>query len=151
VVLSILFSAATRWPTTYLCKKEKRLNWHPAAVGVWWLSAWEGSGRRSWAGRHNRCSLQSASGSLWTPCYWPWQTETERGKFSSLCVNTGCSSLFRYSQQLLQCPLLERLVGAVHDVGIEVVGSVVLNNIANVPDHWVVMVTPLKVLKKPEN
>lgn len=66
-------------------------------------------------------------------------------------MNTGCSSLFRYSQQLLQCPLLERLVGAVHDVGIEVVGSVVLNNIANVPDHWVVMVTPLKVLKKPEN
>lgn len=40
-----------------------------------------------------------------------------------------------YSQQLLQRPLLEGLVGAVDNVGFKVVGSVVLNNIANVPDH----------------
>lgn len=56
-----------------------------------------------------------------------------------------------YSQQHLQRPLLESLVGAVDNVGFKVVGSVVLNNIANVPDHWIVIVTPLKVLKKPEN
>ena len=31
------------------------------------------------------------------------------------------------------------------------VGSVVLNNITNVPDYRVVIVTPFKVLKKPEN
>lgn len=48
-----------------------------------------------------------------------------------------------YSQQLLQRPLLEGLVGAVDNVGLKVVGSVVLNNIANVPDHWIVIVTPL--------
>lgn len=48
-----------------------------------------------------------------------------------------------YSQQHLQRPLLEGLVGAVDNVGLKVVGSVVLNNIANVPDHWIVIVTPL--------
>lgn len=57
----------------------------------------------------------------------------------------------RYSQQPLQRPLLERLVGAVDDVGLEVVSGVVLNNIANVPDHWVVIVTPFEILKKPDN
>lgn len=62
-------------------------------------------------------------------------------------VSVYCS----YSQQFLQRPLLEGLVRAVHDVGLKVVGSVVLNNIANVPDHWIVIVTPFKVLKKTEN
>lgn len=56
-----------------------------------------------------------------------------------------------YSQQLLQRPLLEGLVGAVDNIWLKVVGSVVLDNIANVPDHWIVIVTALKVLKKPEN
>lgn len=57
-------------------------------------------------------------------------------------------TLVVHSQELLQCPLLEGLVGAVDDVRLKVVGGVVLNNIANVPDHWVVIVTPLKILKK---
>lgn len=77
----------------------------------------------------------------------------ERGKFSSSCCLLqklvtvhGC-----HSQQLLQRPLLEGLVGAVDNVGLKVVRGVVLNNIANVPDHRIVIVTPLKVLKKPEN
>lgn len=55
------------------------------------------------------------------------------------------------SQQLLQRPLLEGLVGAVDDVGLKVVRGVVLDDIADVPDHWIVIVTPLEVLKKPEN
>lgn len=55
------------------------------------------------------------------------------------------------SQQLLQCPLLEGLVGAVDDVGLKVVRGVVLDDIADVPDHGIVIVTPLEVLKKPEN
>lgn len=68
------------------------------------------------------------------------------------CRNsTACYSLFGHSQQLLQRPLLEGLIGAVDDVWLKVVGSVVLNNIANVPDHWVVIVTPFKILKKTEN
>lgn len=68
------------------------------------------------------------------------------------CRNSACYGfLLCYSHQLLQRPLLEGLVGAVDNVGLKVVGSVVLNNITNVPDHWVVIVTPLKVLKKPGN
>lgn len=63
------------------------------------------------------------------------------------CIPAQCCN----SQQLLQRPLLEGLVGAVDDVGLKVVRGVVLNNIANVPDHWIVIVTPLQVLKKPEN
>lgn len=55
------------------------------------------------------------------------------------------------SQQLLQRPLLEGLVGAVDDVGLKVVRGVVLDNIADVPDHGIVIVTPLEVLKKPDN
>lgn len=54
-----------------------------------------------------------------------------------------------YSQQLLQRPLLEGLVGAVHDVGLKVVGGVVLHYVADVPDHHVVLVTPFKVVEKP--
>lgn len=53
------------------------------------------------------------------------------------------------SQQLLQGPLLEGLVGAVHDVGLKVVDRVVLHDVADVPDQRVVVVTPLQVLKKP--
>lgn len=54
-----------------------------------------------------------------------------------------------YSQQLLQRPLLEGLVGAVDDVGFEVIGSVVLNDVANVPYDRVLIVTPFQVLKEP--
>lgn len=54
-------------------------------------------------------------------------------------------------QQLLQRPLLEGLVGAVDDVGLEVVRGVVLDDVADVPDHGIVVVTPLEVLKKPKN
>lgn len=63
------------------------------------------------------------------------------------CIPAQCCN----SQQLLQRPLLEGLIGAVDNVGLKVVRGVVLNNIANVPDHWIVIVTPLQVLKKPEN
>lgn len=54
-----------------------------------------------------------------------------------------------YSQQLLQRPLLERLIGAIDDVGFKMIGSVVLNDVANVPYDWVLIVTPFQVLKKP--
>lgn len=54
-----------------------------------------------------------------------------------------------YSQQLLQRPLLERLVGAIDDVGFKVIGGVVLNDVANVPDDWILIVTPFQVLKEP--
>lgn len=56
-----------------------------------------------------------------------------------------------HSQQLLQRPLLKGLVGAVDDVGLKVVGSVVLDNVADVPDHSVLIVTPFKVLKETES
>lgn len=55
------------------------------------------------------------------------------------------------SQQLLQRPLLEGLVGAVDDVGLKVVRGMVLDDIADVPDNKTIIVTPLEVLKKPEN
>ena len=48
-------------------------------------------------------------------------------------------------------PLLEGLIGAVDNVGLKVLGSVFLNNIADVTDHWVVIVASLQVLKKPEH
>ena len=64
--------------------------------------------------------------------------------------STTCCCLFCDSQQLLQRPLLEGLIRAVDNVGLKVVGSVFLNDIANVPNHWVVIVTTFKVLKKPE-
>lgn len=54
-----------------------------------------------------------------------------------------------YSQQLLQSPLLEGLVGAVDDVGFKVIGGVVLNDVADVSYHWILIVTSLQVLKKP--
>lgn len=53
-----------------------------------------------------------------------------------------------YSQQLLQRPLLERLVGAIDDVGFKMIGSVVLNDVADVPYDWILIVTPFQVLKK---
>lgn len=53
------------------------------------------------------------------------------------------------SQQLLQRSLLEGLIGAVDDVGLKVVRGVVLDDIADVPDNKIVIVTPLEVLKKP--
>lgn len=56
-----------------------------------------------------------------------------------------------HSQQLLQRPLLEGLIGAVDDVGLKVVRGVVLDDIADVPDYRIVIVTPLEVLKKPKN
>lgn len=55
------------------------------------------------------------------------------------------------AQQLLQRPLLEGLVGAVDDVGLKVVRGVVLDDVADVPDHWIVIMTPLEVLKEPEH
>lgn len=72
--------------------------------------------------------------------------------FSSLQkLSSNVNSWSCYSQQLLQCPLLEGLIGAVDDVRLKVVRSVVLDNIADISNHWTVVVAPLKVLEKTEN
>lgn len=58
------------------------------------------------------------------------------------------SRLFRHSQQLLERPLLEGLVGAVDDVRSEVMCCVVLNNVADVPDYQLLIVTLFKIRKE---
>lgn len=62
----------------------------------------------------------------------------------------GLSPL-RLSQQLLERPLLKGLVGAVDDVGLKMVRGVVLDDVADVVDQQLLIVTLLQVLKKPEN
>lgn len=52
---------------------EEKVNGRPAAAAAWWLSAWGGWGRRSWAGLHTHCCLRFASGSLWRRCCWSWE------------------------------------------------------------------------------
>lgn len=52
---------------------EEKVNQRPAAAAAWWLSAWGGWGRRSWAGLHTHCCLRCASGSLWRQCCCSWE------------------------------------------------------------------------------
>lgn len=56
----------------------------------------------------------------------------------------------RYSQQLLQCPLLECLIRAINDVGFKATGRMVLNDVANVSYDWILIVTLFQILKKPK-
>lgn len=78
--------------------------------------------------------------------------ERRTGSLHPLVFNQSQRFLARilgYSQQPLQRPLLERLIGAIDDVGLKMTGSVVLNNVANVLYDWILIVTPFQVLKKP--
>lgn len=53
-----------------------------------------------------------------------------------------------HSQQLLQCPLLVHLVGAVADVGVEVLRGVLLHDVADVGHDEVLLVSLLQVFKE---
>lgn len=60
-------------------------------------------------------------------------------------------SVFCLSQQLLERPLLKGLIGAVDDVGLKIVRSVVLDDVADVSDQQLLIVTLFQVLKKTAN
>lgn len=55
-----------------------------------------------------------------------------------------------HSHQPLQGPLLVDLVGAVRDVGIEVRLSMPANDVADVIDHYILLVPFLQLLKEPK-
>lgn len=57
---------------------------------------------------------------------------------------------FLYSQQLIQCPVLIDLIGAVADVGVEVVQGVFLHDVTDVRDQEMFLVSLLQVFKEAE-
>lgn len=59
--------------------------------------------------------------------------------------------LLGHSHQPLQRSLLVDLIGAVRHVGIEVGLSVLVNNVADVIDHDVLLVSFLQLLEEPED
>lgn len=56
----------------------------------------------------------------------------------------------QYSQQPLKCPLLVDLVGAVADVGTEVVRGVFFHDVTDVRNEEVLLVPLLQVFKEPK-
>lgn len=73
------------------------------------------------------------------------------GKTETIMRYLLCVFLLGHSHQPLQGPLLVDLVGAVRDVGIEVRLSVPVNDVADVIDHYVLLVPFLQFLKEPKH
>lgn len=149
---------------------------HPSEGAAGSPAAWGGSGRRAWAGPRTPAASQSLSGPLGRRrcCFckrtrlsfqalhgppvpksggtcrsWAgsrnvlWETRVQDAPEP---LGLGAA----HSHQLLQRALLVDLVGAVGDVGVEVLLGVLLQDVTDVLDQHLGLVPLLQVLEEPE-
>lgn len=84
----------------------------------------------------------------------PWFKVSEQSRWiksmRDMIRTYVCVCLLGHSHQLLQGSLLIDLIGAVRDIGIKVRLGMLANNVADVIDHYVLLVSFLQLLEEPE-